>query len=310
MDNWKTKTRKLIFALCAALVVILLILTGSSLYFLNEMFVRRVERMDYRPEDYDLPAESVSFTSPDVIPLQAWLVKADDPRGIVVLLHGMDGQDASTVLGHARFLHQAGYASLVLDMRAHGRSGGQRIGLAFEEPGDAAAALNWIEGQPEYTDLPRAVLGVSLGGATAIRTAAARPDVEAVISVSAFGSVNMMIEDAFEMMMEAPTPVVKIFTPFIRLAFRILYGVWPGKASPLEDIPDIPPRPILIAHGDSDSQVSVANAYALAEAANGQAELWIVEDAEHFIYKSDGTAPEDAFYRRQILAFLNENLGD
>ena len=176
------------------------------------MFVRRLERMICRPEDYDLPTDTASFTSPDGIPLQAWLVSAEEPRGIGVMLHGMDGQDASTMLSHARFLRQAGYASLVLDMRAHGPGGGERIGLAFEEPGDAAA-LDWIEGQPEYAHLPQAVLGVSLGGATAIRTAAARPDGEAVISVSAFGSVNMMIEDTFEMMMEAPTPVVKIFTP-------------------------------------------------------------------------------------------------
>mgnify|MGYP006277464731 FL=1 len=299
--------------LVITLIVVLflpLALYGSTLYFLNQMFVYRVEKLVTTPAELGLPGETIALTSADGIPLKAWWILTDAPQGVVVVLHGMDGQDASTMLGHAEFLHEAGYATLALDMRAHGRSGGKRIGLAFEEPQDVAAALDWIAAQPELEDVPVALLGVSMGGATAIRTAAQRPDVDAVASVSAFASVDMMIHDAFVMMMDAPDVVIAIFTPFTRLAFRTMYGVWPTQASPLVDISEIPPRPILIAHGDADSQVSVENAYALSEAAGGQVELWIVEGADHFVYKENGAAPEDAFYRERILAFLDAHLGE
>lgn len=92
------------------------------------------------------------------------------------------------MLGHSRALRDAGYASVALDMRAHGRSGGERIGLAFEEHRDVAAVLDWIEAQPALKGKPVALLGVSMGGAVALRTAGMRPDVDAVISVSAFAS--------------------------------------------------------------------------------------------------------------------------
>lgn len=295
-------------ALVIALIVVLVIvagLFGSTFYFLNQMFVHRVERFVTTPQDLGLPSETVALVSADGVPLNAWWIPVDSPRAVVIVLHGMDGQDASTMLGHATWLHEAGYATLALDMRAHGRSGGERIGLAFEEPQDVAAALDWIAAQPSLRDVPVAILGVSMGGATALRTAAVRPDVDAVISVSAFASVDHMIHDAFVMMMDAPDWVVVVFTPFTRMTFRLMYGVWPAKASPVVDVAQVPPRPVLIAHGDRDTQVSVANAYALADAADGQVELWIAEDADHFIYHNDTTGPKDAFYRERILAFLD-----
>ncbi len=302
------KWRGILAGLGLLVAVIALGLFGASLYFLNEMFANRVERLVATPQAMGLPGESIALTSSDGIPLKAWWVPVESSRGVVVVLHGMDGQDASTMLGHAVFLHDAGYAALVLDMRAHGRSGGERIGLAFEEPQDVCAALDWVAAQPGLEAVPVALLGVSMGGATALRTAAVRPDVDAVISVSAFASVDSMIHDAFSMMMGAPDPIIAIMTPFTRLALRAMYGVWPAQASPQADIARIAPRPVLIAHGDADSQVSVDNASALAEAAGGQAELWIAEGAEHFVYRGDATGPEDAFYRERILAFLEASL--
>jgi fermentation-respiration switch protein FrsA (DUF1100 family) len=65
---------------------------------------------------------------------------------------------------------------------------------------------------------------------------------------------------------------------------------------------------VLIAHGDADSQVAVENAYALAQAAGDQVELWIVPGADHFVYKGNAAGPEDAFYRERILGFLETSL--
>jgi fermentation-respiration switch protein FrsA (DUF1100 family) len=236
--------------------------------------------METTPEELGLQAETIQVTSSDGIPLQAWWIAAPEAKGIVVVLHGMDGTDASTMLGHARFLYDAGYSSLVLDMRAHGRSGGERIGLAFEEPRDVSAALDWVAAQPELRDQPLALLGLSMGGATALRTAAIRPEVDAVISVSAFASVDRVLGQGMRLM-GAPEELIGIYTPFTRLAMLTLYGAWPSAASPERDIPSITPRPVLIAHGDADDQIPVENATLLKNAAGDNAELWIVPGAGH-----------------------------
>lgn len=279
-------------------------LYGFSFYSLRKAFSHRVVKLVATPATYGLAGESISLTSSDGIPLKAWWLPAGDrPRGVVVVLHGMDGMDASSLLGHGKFLHDSGYAALVLDMRAHGRSGGARIGLSLEEPRDVAAALDWVKAQPGLSGVPVALLGISMGGATALRTAAVRPDVAAVVSVSAFSSVGDAMRDVLAAS-GLPKPAVTVLMPFMRLALVTLYGVSPGRLATPDDIARIPPRPVLLAHGTADDQIPVANAYRLQRAAGGKADLWIVDGAGHGIYDGDVNAPANAAYRGRILTFL------
>lgn len=299
--------RRILMGILVGAIVLVLALYGGSVLMIRNVFSHRVERFEVSPEDLGIKAETLCLTSADGIPLKAWWVPADDmePKGIVVLLHGMDGMDASTMLGHARFLHEAGYGAVALDMRAHGGSGGRRIGLAFEEHRDVAAVLDWIEAQPELKGRPVTLLGISMGGAVALRTAAMRPDVAAVISVSSFASVDRMMSD-FMVIMGAPRPFVGLMTPFVRLAFFTIYGVWPETASPVHDIGKIPPRPILLLHGTRDDQVPVEHAYLLEEASGDRAALSIVDGAGHCIFETiELTSPKDRQYIGYVLGFLD-----
>lgn len=152
---------------------------------------------------------------------------------------------------------------------------------------------------------PVALLGVPMGGAVALRTAAMRPDVDAVISVSTFASVDRMIRD-FMAMMGLPKPLVGLMAPFARLALLTVYGVWPATASPLHDIATIPSRPILLLHGTADDQVPAEHARLLARAGNGQAILQIIEGADHCIFETlELTTPLDRDYVRYIFEFLS-----
>jgi len=298
------KSTRTILSIAAALVVLFnLGAYGGALFMVSSMFTHRVERFRYTPQDLDLSGELVRFTSADNIPLAAWYIPHPAPDAVVILLHGMDGTDASSFLPHAKFLHEAGYAALSLDMRAHGYSGGERIGLAFEEPLDAAAAIDWVQSQPELAGKPIVLFGISMGGAVAIRTAADRPEVAAVISSCTYASIDRMIAQGMRLM-GSPEWMISVFGPYSQLAMRTIYGVWPAQASPLHDIPAVSPRPILIMHGDADSQIPVENAYHLAEAGGENVELWIVPGADHFIFTVNGLAPEDTEYREKVLDFL------
>lgn len=250
------------------------------LFLIHNMFSHRVEIFETTPEGLGLEAETISLISSDNIIIKAlWIpIKNKSPSGIVILLHGMEGMDASSMLGHARFLHEAGYSALVLDMRAHGRSGGQRIGLAIEEPLDVLPALNWIQQQPEIAELPLTIIGISLGGATALRVAAMSHRVDAVISIGSFSSIDCFFHRTMALKMKIPKAFITLFSPFIHLSMATLFGDWPAKASPLNDIKKIPPRPILIIHGAADNQIPLEHAHLLAKASNEHAELWIMED--------------------------------
>lgn len=267
---------------------------GFTVYSIRKAFHHRVVKLRYQPEDLGLIAQTIDLQSSDHIPLKAWWVPADPSRGAVVVLHGMDGLDASCLLPQAKFLHADGWSALFLDMRAHGRSGGQQIGLSMEEPRDVSAALDWLQTQTSIHAKPVVLLGLSMGGATAIRTAAIRPDVSAVISVSAFASFEPMMGTGPELWLG-------------RLGILSLYGVWPPNTQPVRDIARIPPRPILIMHGSADKQIPVSHAYMLKQAGGPSVELWIAPGADHLIFAKDGTGsdPFDTEYREHILDFLN-----
>jgi alpha-beta hydrolase superfamily lysophospholipase len=215
--------------------------------------------------------------------------------------------DASSLLGLSKFLYSEGYSSLVLDMRAHGRSGGEKIAFAYEEPRDINAAVDWIKSRPEYKNVPVALMGLSMGGAAAIRAASGRKDIDAVISISSYASVVEMASD-FMKTGGMPDALLKVTMPFIELSYAVKFRVIPSKASPVYDITNIPPRPILIAHGTADTQIDVKHAYELYKASGEKAELWIEEGADHCIFKGDGTGPEDEAYRKKIIAFLDKAL--
>ena len=295
----------LLFAVCTGILIY-----GSSLYYLNEMLDHRVERFEAVPEDYDLITKTVSLTSSDGVALNAWFIPSQDEKskGIILLLHGMEGMDASSLLGQASILNNAGYAVLLPDMRAHGRSGGDHLGLAFEEPRDAAACLDWIRNQPDLSDEPLAVMGVSMGGAVAIRSAAQHPEVDAVISVGSFASVDHMIRETMTLMPDLPDPLADLFTPFMRFALFTMYGASPINDSPLHDIHTIAPRPVLIIHGTADDQILLSNAEYLLDAGGDGVESWFVEGAGHGIVSGDGTGPENIQYQQHILSFLEKNL--
>ena len=72
--------RVLLVATCL-IVLALLGVYGSTVYFMNKAFTHRVERCKTIPEDLGLTAETVSLTSSDGIPLKGWWIPADpSPR--------------------------------------------------------------------------------------------------------------------------------------------------------------------------------------------------------------------------------------
>lgn len=299
--SWK----KFSITLGAILIALIMGLYVLSIVFVKGAFEHRVEKFANTPDSLGLIAETIELTSSDGTELKGWWISQEEMKGIIILLHGMDGMDASTLLPQAEFLQNAGYSVFLLDMRAHGRSGGERIGLAFEEPQDIEAVLDWILSDPKLAEKPVILLGLSMGGAAAIRTAAIRPDVDSVISVSAFASIDKMISSGMEMM-GFPEAGIKIFEPFMKIAILTVYGVWPANASPLMDLPEIENRPVFIMHGTSDSQISVENAYWLQEVAGDYVTFSIIEGADHLIFVEDGmgNSLEDQIYREQILSFL------
>jgi len=96
--------------------------------------------------------------------------KAENARGIMILLHGWEGsQDSTYVMSHARFLFDRGMSIFRLNYRDHGPTHHLNEGIfnstLFSEVFDAVRQI------AERERVPASVIGFSLGGNFALRIA-------------------------------------------------------------------------------------------------------------------------------------------
>ena len=299
----KVPARMVAVVLAALALALMVGYLGASAYIadLARHTTRRLP--EGTPADVGLVYEPVTFESAvDHIPLRGWYMPSRGERAIIIV-HGIDSQRwdyAPNVPDKVRLYVQNGFDVLVFDLRAHGESGGEYLGLGWLERRDVQAAVQLIE----QRGIPAGNIGLhghSLGGAIALLSAAAIDDVRAVISDSAFADERPLIDREVNMRTGAPP----IFMPGIQLFMRWWYGFDLEAITPERAIAQIAPRPVLLIHGMADTRIPVQNAYRLmAAASNPSAELWIVPGAKHIA--SFATEPE--VYTARMLTFFEQNL--
>ncbi|MGY0632798.1 alpha/beta fold hydrolase [Luteimonas sp. A478] len=131
---------------------------------------------------------------------------AATPRGTVVLLHGwmMHGD---SMLPWALRLGEAGYRTVAIDLRNHGRSGQAPSGYGTREADDVADVVAALRQRGEIVG-PLHLLGVSYGAATAL-FAGANPQIgaDSVVAMESFAVADEAIRDMVPYMLtDAPAP--------------------------------------------------------------------------------------------------------
>ena len=254
-------------------------------------------------EDYPTLAaavEEVAFPSADGTALVGWFIPGDSDTTIV-LLHGF-GENRNQMLPHADFLHEAGYSTLLFDLRSRGESEGDSVTFGYHERGDLAGALAYLAQRPDADAESVGALGMSMGGATAIMAAADMPELKAVVSESAFRSVNSAVDSSFEYFINLPAFPFSPVTVFI-MEQRL--GIRAADVRPVEYVGRISPRAVFIIHGEDDVTIVPGDAVALHAAAGEPKEpLWLVEGAGH----AEGIEQAPDEYERRVLSFFERHL--
>jgi pimeloyl-ACP methyl ester carboxylesterase len=155
---------------------------GKAMYVLRRM----------SPGDLGLPFEPVEFTVPDaarpgtnLLIRGWWIAAASASDRTCVIVHGFGDAKVGT-LAWAPVWRELGWNVLLIDLRAHGESGGTQTTGGFYEREDLDAVLNQLRALRPGQVGRLALFGVSLGGAVVLATASRRDDVDAVVADSVF----------------------------------------------------------------------------------------------------------------------------
>ena len=251
---------------------------------------------DRTPADVGLPYRTVAFESGDGLTLEAWWVDSPHSSRTVVLVHGWGGgKHNAHIVETARVYAGAGFDVLMLDLRAHGGSEGERVTLGYREVRDVWAALSWLE---ERGSGPGEVVlhGWSMGGATVLR-AAPGTGVSAVVAESAYADLPPLLRERLPEASGLPA----FFNPGVFFMGRVSLGIDAWAVRPEEDAGRLSQEgvPFMIIHSRQDEVVPFGHAEALAEAHPG-ATLWELRGYGHV---AAHTHPE---YRERLLTFLDE----
>lgn len=247
------------------------------------------------PADAGLSYRTVVFETDDGLSLLGWYIENAEASRTAVLVHGWGGGKGDAhVLKTARLYAGAGFEVLILDLRAHGGSEGERVTLGYREVRDVRAALAWLEGRG--TGLGEVVLhGWSMGGATVLRAATG---VAAVVAESAYADLPPLLRERLPEASGLPA----FFNPGVFFVGRRVLGIDAWAVRPQEDARRLYGEgvPCMIIHSRADALVPFDHAEALARA-HPEAEFWRLEDYGHV---EAYTHPD---YRERLLRFLERS---
>ena len=253
------------------------------------------------PAAVGLSYEPVSFVSrQDGLVLQGWLLTSPENRLTVICSHGyrQNREQADVpLLPLAKVLVEHGMNVLLFDYRNSGESAGQMTSVGQYEVRDLLGAVDYVHSRQELN--PKvALLGFSMGAATAILAGAEEPTVAAVVADAPFADLTRYLEANFSVWTGLPT------VPFNRTILAvtpIVTGLQPEKVSPVQVVSKFDGRPLLLIHGEADDDIAPENSLELQQAYPA-AELLRVAEARHV--KSYQQDPKR--YEAVVLKFLQK----
>ena len=245
--------------------------------------------------------EDFNISAPDGVDLRGWKVRVPSPNGDWVLLfHGVS-DNRTGLLGQAEFLLRHGYSVLMMDSRAHGESGGDMATYGWNERYDTVALVNALYATEKVRHLY--ALGVSMGAAVALQSAAVETRIDGVVAEDPFADLREVSYD-YAGLHFSPFLGKTLFRPASIFAMQALAsagGFDPDDVSPRNAVAERPFRVLLIC-GTRDTTIPCRHAEQIYRAATGPKQLWIVNGAEHA--SALGHAPKE--YEERVVRFLQE----
>jgi fermentation-respiration switch protein FrsA (DUF1100 family) len=216
----------------------------------------------------------------DEIGLAGWYIPASNGSGptgpTVVLVHG-HGANKSGMLEHAAVLHDE-YNLVLFDARNHGQSDEAQTTVGALEQNDLRAVIDWVVAKKEPERI--AVLGVSMGGATALAEAVGDARVDALV----LDSTHATLANALQARMDAAGyPLSLPGSWAILLGSLLRTGQDISSVDPMQTIGGYA-RPLLIIVGGRDDRIGDNDGQALlgaAESGGSTARLEVCADAGH-----------------------------
>ena len=250
-------------------------------------------------------SEDISILSNDGLRLSATLLsaKTEEPKGVIVMMHGYRSASRRDLCLQMRILHEAGYHLIVADQRSHVRSEGKYICYGIKEREDA---MLWRAKAAELfgKDLPTALMGLSMGGATVLMASglADKNDtsLRCIVADCPFSS-------PWDIVREVMLHTYKLY----HIPMLYIINFWCKaiakfslRETSAERSVSSSHLPVLIIHGDADTFVSCKHSERVAAACPDRVRLVKISRANH----AEAIFYDEELYKKELFSFLEQHM--
>jgi dipeptidyl aminopeptidase/acylaminoacyl peptidase len=220
------------------------------------------------------------ITTPDGAKLKGWTFlppPEHDSGKAIILLHGA-GDSRKGMLGFSRFFAQRGYATLVVDSRGHGISGGPQVTYGLLEKQDVHRWADYLLGVKPNAKLYG--LGMSMGAAILIQSLESEARFRSIVAECSYSTFRAAASERIPRLTGLPAA---FSTPIVSAAFfyaKMRYGHDLESISPVESLKHSR-TPVLLIHGLDDGRTAPEQSRTLHAANLQTTELWEVPGAKH-----------------------------
>ena len=223
--------------------------------------------------------------SSDGLKLHSYIVNQNNKTDKwAIVVHGYGGS-GKLMSDRAKYFYEMGYNVLIPDLRGHGKSEGEYIGMGWKDRLDIISWINFII--KDNSNAKIILHGTSMGAATVLMASGENlpSNVKAIVADCGYTSVWDEFSYQLETYLGVPSTYILGVTNIVT---KLKAGYSLKEASALDAVKKST-VPILYIHGDSDKFVPYSMMDKLYNATNSPKEKLTVEGAEHA--NSDLTAP-------------------
>ena len=220
--------------------------------------------------------KSIYINSFDNLKLHGYVVKNDNSKKWAICVHGYTNK-CTHMSSIAYHYNQMGYNILTPDLRGHGKSQGDYIGMGWH---DRIDMLRWIDHILKIDKDAEIILhGISMGASTVMMVSGEElpHNVKAIIEDCGYTDAKEQFSYRVKAMYRIPSfPILNICS----LISKLKANYYIKEASAIEQVKKSK-TPILFIHGNKDKFVPLYMLDKLYNACNSPKEKLIINDADH-----------------------------
>ena len=219
----------------------------------------------------------IYITSSDNLKLHAYEVKNENKTDKwAIVVHGYTSE-GKLLSSKAKHLYNMGYNVLVPDLRSHGTSEGNYIGMGWHDRLDIIDWINYIVKNNPKSEI--ALHGTSMGSATVLMVSGEKlpSNVKAIVADCGYTSVYDEFSYQLKQLFNLPAFPIMNFSDVVT---HIRAGYCLNDASAINQVKKST-TPILYIHGDKDDFVPYYMMDELYNATNSEKEKLTIEGGEH-----------------------------